>query len=207
MRGHTGDELLRLPVRAHGSAWAGPSTSSCIRASLGARARRALRGRAPPLPAVSAASLAEGAIEAGRPSSCSTGTRFVYRARGALPRRAAGASVGADGSTLEDVVLGPDVGDRGARARASRSPPTGALDGIVLPVRRAHAVAEAGAGWYARAPMAFSRSKLLPHARGRALSRPHNWVQLAKFAPSGRAATRSTWSSTRRSCAARTSTT
>ena len=39
---------------------------------------------------------------------------------------------------------------------------------------------------YIRAPMAFSPATALSRTRaGRALSRPHNWVQLAKFAAVG----------------------
>lgn len=137
MRGHTGDELLRLPVRARGirlgravDVFLHPSEPRGLGLDVlcGDELHRFL-----PFPA---ASLAEGAFEAGSPFVLlDLGPNSFYRLEARSLAELRGRSVGADGSTLEDVVLGPGwaieelVLERAGRRR--RVP----LDGIVLPVR------------------------------------------------------------------------
>jgi hypothetical protein len=133
MRGHTGDELLRLPVRAHGIRL-GRAVDVFLHPSSPGGWGWTLCGENCTASCRFPASLAEGR-RGGSPFVLPRpGPGFVLLARRLLAELR-GRSVGADGSTLEDVVLGPGwaieelVLERAGRRR--RVP----LDGIVLPVR------------------------------------------------------------------------
>jgi hypothetical protein len=137
MRGHTGDELLRRPVRVRGirlgravDVFLHPTEPRALGLDVlcGDETHRFL-----PFPA---SSLEKEAFEAGSPFVLlDLGPDSVYRLEARSLAELRGRSVGADGSTLKDVVLGPEwaveelVLERGGRLR--RVP----LDGIMLPSR------------------------------------------------------------------------
>jgi len=137
MRGHTGDELLRLPVRAGGI-----RLGRAVDVFLHPREPRALgldvlcgdeTHRFLPFPA---STLQVDAFEAVSPFVLlDLGPDSFYRLEARSLAELRGRSVGADGSTLKDVVVGPEwaieelVLERGGRLR--RVP----LDGVVLPAR------------------------------------------------------------------------
>ena len=196
MRGHTGDELRSAPGSGRAaSAWAAPSTSSCILSEPRALGLDVLCGdAAAPLPAVSRSLAGRGRrLRRGSPlRPARPGARIRSTgSRRALLAELRGRSAGADGRPWRTCAR-PRLGDRASSCSSERSPPSGAArrDRPARPDPRARGGCTASAGRLTRSRRWPSRRASIPQRAGRALPRPHNWVQLAKFCcRSGRAAT------------------